>query len=1194
MLRLHTILLLCWLTSSGVSAQPRQLSFDHLGVEDGLPDNFIYTLLQDRQGYIWVGTFNGLARYNGYQMKTYPLDALKTSVISTLYEDRHGTLWVGTRNQGLYRFDRATDRFIQVAYHSAKSSSLSADFVASIHLDRQDNIWIVSSVGSAYWQDSYFVDRLDPKTGRIKHFPQVVPSGILENNSLLPAILEDSRGQIWLGTQNGLKHYNSATDSFTGYLVEADSSRRIDISSIYEAPSESGILWLGVFNDKKGHYLLRFDTQQHTVKTYHNDPKNPHSMSPWFPQTIVEDKLGRFWVQSHRGISRLDRQTGQFTHYILEQPSTKGSLTMHHQLLEGENGNFWMFSYQGLIEFDPQSGRYTRYQHDDDNPYSLPRKFVTNLLKDHTGSLWVGTRYGSLHKLNQQRSPFTFYSKTSGYQGGAVLSIAEDKTGIRWLNTHLGLTRWDSTSNRFQQIQLTSRFSQDDVDFVDENAVVDGQGMVWCSRRWGGLDRYDPNTGAIRHFGHNPADSSSLSSDNVDYVYVDRAGTLWVSLIDHGSSIRVFCCWRPATNSFVRYILPTNLKLPSSQSSYGVDWVNVIYEDRQGILWLGMGSGGFISFDRAKGTFTFHYDPHHIIPKVNGFHEDRQGRFWVYGSRGGLQLYDRRSGQSTWYSEKEGLLQNSISSILEDDAGQLWLGHERGITRFNPQTHAVRQFTLANGLPAIHFTSRSLRTKGGQFIYGSQEGILVFRPEEVSVNSIPPQIVIESVQASNPETNDTQAKATDIRLSGQQEIRLAYNQNKLVFHYVGLHYTNAELNTYAYRLEGYDQNWVQAATQRTATYTNLSPGTYTFWVKAANADGVWNEKSTSIRIIIYPPWWRTWWAYIVYVLVVAGSIWAFIEYRSRAFRKENQVLEQKVAVRTAEVIQQKEEIAFQRDQVTQTLEHLKSTQTQLVQKEKMASLGELTAGIAHEIQNPLNFVNNFSELSSELLEELEEEHQKPQRDADLEVELLTDLKDNLHKILHHGNRAASIVKGMLEHARSSNGEVVPTDLNKLAAEFLRLAYHGMRGNDSSFNCELVTDFDSELGLVTVMPQEIGRVLLNLFSNAFYAVRQQQQTVGDSSYKPTVSVTTSRVNGQSDRRAAVIRVRDNGTGMSDMVKAKIFQPFFTTKPTGQGTGLGLSLSYDIVTKGHSGSLIVESQEGQGAEFVLSIPIGSAFS
>ena len=311
---------------------------------------------------------------------------------------------------------------------------------------------------------------------------------------------------------------------------------------------------------------------------------------------------------------------------------------------------------------------------------------------------------------------------------------------------------------------------------------------------------------------------------------------------------------------------------------------------------------------------------------------------------------------------------------------------------------------------------------------------------------------------------------------------------------------------------------------------------------------------------------------LVGMALVSGLL--FLAYRNnRQKQKANALLQQ-----------QKTEIQAQRDQTNQALVELKTTQNQLIQSEKMASLGELTAGIAHEIQNPLNFVNNFAEVSIELIDELADEQAKAHRDPELEADLLVDLKQNLQKINHHGGRASSIVKGMLEHSRASTGQREATDLNALCDEYLRLAYHGLRAKDKTFNALFQVDLDADLGLVSVVPQDISRVLLNLFTNAFYAVQQRQKQAGsESGYQPTVSVRT-RCAGSG----VVIKVIDNGTGMSAEVQQKIFQPFFTTKPTGEGTGLGLSLAYEIITKGHQGSLEVASKEGEGTTFLLKLP------
>lgn len=301
-------------------------------------------------------------------------------------------------------------------------------------------------------------------------------------------------------------------------------------------------------------------------------------------------------------------------------------------------------------------------------------------------------------------------------------------------------------------------------------------------------------------------------------------------------------------------------------------------------------------------------------------------------------------------------------------------------------------------------------------------------------------------------------------------------------------------------------------------------------------------------------------------------------------REQKQSLEYLVAERTQELTRQKEELQ-------KAIEELRATQNQLIQSEKMASLGELTAGIAHEIQNPLNFVNNFSEVSVELCQELEEEIDKTgidENDKDYIKGIISDLSQNQQKITHHGKRADSIVKGMLQHSRASSGEKEPVEVNALADEYMRLAYHGLRAKDKEFNAALVTDFDPTIGTVNVLPQDLGRVFLNLFTNAFYAVAEKKRKLTEAGqlgeYKPEVKISTKKFDNK-----LYIRVSDNGTGMPEHVKTKIFQPFFTTKPTGQGTGLGLSMSYDIITNGHGGILEVDTVEGQKTEFRITIPI-----
>jgi signal transduction histidine kinase len=314
----------------------------------------------------------------------------------------------------------------------------------------------------------------------------------------------------------------------------------------------------------------------------------------------------------------------------------------------------------------------------------------------------------------------------------------------------------------------------------------------------------------------------------------------------------------------------------------------------------------------------------------------------------------------------------------------------------------------------------------------------------------------------------------------------------------------------------------------------------------------------------------SWWAEFIYFLIFIGLLRLWVRYFSRRLLRENARLEQKLKERT--------------EALSTSLENLRKTQDQLIQAEKMASLGELTAGIAHEIQNPLNFVNNFSEVNTELIEDVSkamEEGNTPEAQR-----ILKDLEMNMSKITFHGKRADAIVKGMLLHSRASSGQKIPTDINTLADEYLRLSYHGLRAKDKSFNARFVMDFDENTGELLLVQQDIGRVLLNLFNNAFYSVTEKKK-LAPTDYEPAVTVSTKR-----KKDAVEIRIRDNGQGISKEVIDKIYQPFFTTKPAGQGTGLGLSLSYDIITKEHSGKIDVITKENEYTEFIIELPVQPA--
>ncbi|HLY68985.1 MAG TPA: ATP-binding protein, partial [Puia sp.] len=399
-----------------------------------------------------------------------------------------------------------------------------------------------------------------------------------------------------------------------------------------------------------------------------------------------------------------------------------------------------------------------------------------------------------------------------------------------------------------------------------------------------------------------------------------------------------------------------------------------------------------------------------------------------------------------------------------------------------------------------------------------------------------------------------------------QNLELLYDQNHVTIDFNAVETSMPQQVEYQYMLQGYENQWSPVTKTTSATFGNMYEGSYTFMVKARKSNGAWSEPVTySFKVL--PPWYRTWWAYVFYGLCLIAGI-VLID------RIRRKVVEERLLAKARE-----KELA-QAKEIEKAYTELKTTQAQLIQSEKMASLGELTAGIAHEIQNPLNFVNNFSEVNKELLAEMNEEIQKGNYD---EVKIIAkDLTENEEKIIHHGRRADAIVKGMLQHSRSGTGQKEPVSINALADECLRLSYHGLRARDKSFNANLKTDFDESIDKIPLIQQDMVRVLVNLFNNAFYAVgeKSKQQIQG---YEPTVSVSTKKI---SDK--VILTVMDNGNGIPQKVNDKIFQPFFTTKPTGQGTGLGLSLSYDIV-KAHGGEIKVNTKEEEFTEFVIQLPI-----
>ena len=554
---------------------------------------------------------------------------------------------------------------------------------------------------------------------------------------------------------------------------------------------------------------------------------------------------------------------------------------------------------------------------------------------------------------------------------------------------------------------------------------------------------------------------------------------------------------------------------------------------------------------------------------------------------------------------------STFGRIIESPTGEVWIYANGRTVRTRPDTsgqYVIQPSLLGRIPPGSVFALYPDPADGGRTVWlGGDEGLVRFSQDTPALTPPPLEALVRQVVAQD-----------SVLFAGRwaadtPKLRLPYALNALRLAYAAPHFVDDARTQYQVRLDPFDEQWSTASTKTEKEYTNLPEGDYVFRVRALDVYGR-QSREGRYAFTIRPPWYRTWAAYGLYLLLAAGAVFGVDRVQRRRLirrerersERETQQLRADAAEAWANYLQadnERKEAELEKARALRKAYHdldeahrnLKATQDQLVQSEKLASLGQLTAGIAHEIKNPLNFVNNFAELNTELVDELAEELQavfEAHPDVvspsvqELCLDLLADLRSNAYKIAEHGKRADGIVRGMMQHASGSQSRHAPTHINTLVEEYANLAYHGMRAQQPGMDASIERDLDPSLGEAIVEPRELGRVLLNLFNNAFYAVLEQPAPTPDPGAPPAprILVSTRRLGDHFE-----IRVQDDGPGIPEHIRQKIFEPFFTTKPTGKGTGLGLSLSYDIVTHGHGGSLSVESIPGAGATFVIRLPL-----
>jgi signal transduction histidine kinase/ligand-binding sensor domain-containing protein len=1097
-----------------LKAQVRSTNFTQYTEKDGVPAVEIHDIVVDRLGYIWTGTLNGLARYDGYEFKRFyynPNDTVSIHGLNvwSIFQDRKGEIWVATGPGFLNTYNPSTQKFRQFNFTDLVQRSATTE-IGIRCMAEDDN-------GRMYFGvDTYYGDTVsstilykNENEDKLKVLP--VPAGLRIHNTY--RLIKDANGNIWALTYFGIFKIDTLGKLSRFQLLEDELRKNADYPGDIGFDKQ-GHMW--VISQKLRLYDLNLETN--TYKTWLSSELYPSNDFFFIPRSIDLDKDENIWIGTNGGLQFFNRKTEKFSHL------DKGARIVVSDLSFDSFGTLWIgTAYDGLLKYEVRS-LLKSYSYNKDDKNSLTSGWANNIYEASDGKIWITTGGSSatsginiLDTRNSQLRAIPYYKIQDRISG--VYTIWENKPGEMYFAINNSTYKFSDKTLELKPVKLPG---------IPESIIInsffkDSKKNEWLCT-FSGLYKKDSGATAYKQYDLTRVNSRPAFSNEVTRVFESKRG-IWI-----------------LTNGGLFLYNHTTDKI-----------------ERHG-------------FDEEAGDIF-------ITQDINSFYEDADGIAWVGTWQGGLSKYNVETKKIRTYTRNDGLPSMSIQGMLADERNNaLWLSTFEGLSRFDIKTEQFNNFSIADGIQGQLFADGAmLKTSTGLFAFGGSNGITIFSPDDINKNSIPPKVFLTDLKLFNSSIVPGEKSILKKPVYETEKIVLAHNQNNISIEFLALHFSNPTQNKYSYKLENYDDDWRDVGNQQVAFYPNLPPGEYIFRVKAANDKGVWNEQGATLKIKINSPWWKTTLAYILYAVLALGLGFAIDRYlRRRLVQKERE------RNRTRE-LQQAKEIEKAYYKLEETHEALKATQSQLVQSEKMASLGELTAGIAHEIQNPLNFVNNFSEVNKELIAEMKDELDAANLNEARKI--AENIKDNEEKIILHGKRADAIVKSMLQHSRSSSGKKEPTDINALCDEYLRLAFHGLRAKDKSFSAKFTTDLDSSIGKINVIPQDIGRVILNLINNAFYSVTEKKK-LNVEGYEPAVTVSTVKNNGKVQ-----ITVKDNGTGIPQKALDKIFQPFFTTKPTGQGTGLGLSLSYDIITKGHGGDLKVETKDGEGSSFIISIPLNN---
>ncbi|MEJ2634104.1 MAG: two-component regulator propeller domain-containing protein [Calditrichia bacterium] len=853
------------------SQSHQQISFEHISLNEGLSQSSVLSVIQDSHGFMWFATQEGLNKFDGYTFTIYKHQlndpySLSDDWINVIFEDREGNLWVGTAGGGLNKYEWEKDRFIQYQHVENDPHSLSNNSIVAIFEDSRGNLWIGTNGGGLdqFVKDSgqFIAYKFDPEN----------PASLSSNQ--VSSICEDMNGNLWIGTaDNGLNKFNPETGVFTR-IQHAPQNRSSladnRILSLYAG--DDGYLWVGTNGSGADKLFVG------------GEEENQH-------------------------------ESNNFKHYRWNiDDSSSLSDDRIYKIYRDPAGTLWFGTDRGLNKYLPAEDGFIAYVYDPTNSSSLSNDFVRDIYEDNSGILWVATFGGALNKFDKKRAAFINFVKNPANAGGLsdnnIWCITKDIRGNIWVGTNNGLNRInlrEAKRGNILKAKVTQFFHQpeNEQSSLSHNVIrailQDHSGNIWIGTDGGGVDVISVNQIArdnikFIHYQNDPEDSTSLCDDRIRHIFEDENNMIWICTWD---GLNMF---DRSTGRFSRF-----QHHPEDPASISDNRVRTIFEDHFGALWVGT-YGGLNLFERKTGRFiSFKNDPGFPFSISNDrvlcVQEDKAGRLWIGTYGGGLNQFNRDEMTFTRYTVEDGLPNNAVYGILEDGKGNLWLSTNKGISKFNPDTGTFKNYDENDGLQSNEFNGGAYyKSKSGMMFFGGINGFTMFYPDEVKENQHIPAIVLTDFKMYGKSANFNRA------VSEIKQIDLSYKEDFFSFEFAALDFTNPEKNQYAYKLEGFDKDWIYSGNRHYASYTNLDGGDYTFRVKGTNNDGKWNEKGIAIKLLIEPPFWQTWWFRILFVLFFILLGYLIYRIRVRSIHAQKRKLEVEVTERTRELNQRNVEL----------------------------------------------------------------------------------------------------------------------------------------------------------------------------------------------------------------------------------------------------------------------------------------------